>query len=66
VLNTQTGKVLKLMLDMKWHEAWEILEVAGGTEGLRRMRTLRTLPRVEIHKRKSFGSRGFAYRLEVT
>ena len=34
-------RVLKLMLDGQWHTAAEIRGVAGGSEGLRRLRELR-------------------------
>ena len=51
-LDAQRGRVFKLMLDGNWHEGPEILQVARGTEGLRRMRELRKMPGVVIEKRR--------------
>ncbi len=63
-LESQQGKVLKLMSDGRWHPAREVLKVAGGTEGLRRLRELRTMPGVTIEKmRRVDDRRFFHYRL---
>ena len=67
-LDSQRGKVLDLLLDRRWHTGPEILRVSGGTEGLRRLRELRTLPGYTIERRKavnpfSRGKRVFEYRL---
>lgn len=62
-LKNQRARVLYLMLDGNWHSAQEILEFAGGSEGLRRLRELRDIPNVTIERKRSLG-RAFFYRLQ--
>lgn len=64
-LATQTGHVLILMSDKQWHRASEILRVARGTEGLRRLRDLRKIPGVQIERRRVQQSKDFEYRLVI-
>lgn len=54
-------KVLAFMRDGKWHDATSIIEASGQREGLRRMRELRRLFKVE--RRRLDGKRDFEYRL---
>ena len=59
-------KVYQLMKDSRWHSGREICEAAGGSEGLRRMRELRSELRGRgfiIERRKKADSREFEYRL---
>lgn len=62
-LKNQRAKVLYLMLDGLWHRADEIIRFSGGREGLRRMRELREIPGVTIHRMKQ-PNRDFIYRLQ--
>lgn len=65
--DTQRGKVWTLMADGQWHSAGEILSRSGGTEGLRRMRELRSLPGVEIERRRFENTgRSFYYKLTIS
>ena len=43
-LGSQRRAVFAFLMDGKWHRGTHILDIAGGTEGLRRMRELRKLP----------------------
>ena len=63
-LTGQRAKVLWLMMDGFWHRAEDIRLVAGGSEGLRRLRELREIPYVKITRRRVRKSRHFAYILE--
>ena len=62
-LDSQRGRVLMLMLDGRWHDAREIVAIAGGSEGLRRLRELRALPGVHIDRMRLAESRLYAYQL---
>lgn len=62
-LDTQRIKVLWLMLDYKWHPGPEIVRVAGGSEGLRRLRELREIPDILIERKRDEKNRVFLYRL---
>jgi hypothetical protein len=65
-LKAQRNRVLWLMLDGLWHTATEIINFSQGREGLRRMRELREIPHVTIHRRRAAKKREFMYRLEYT
>jgi hypothetical protein len=60
-LKSQRLKVALLMLDLFWHTRFEIEKVAGGAEGMRRMRELRQRG-WEIEKRRIEGRRAWQYR----
>ena len=62
-LSTQRGQVLSLMCDGLWHSGPAICHVAGGSEGLRRLRELRTLRGVVIERRRVSNTRTWEYRL---
>ena len=62
-LDTQRGRVLALMSDLRWHFADEIREVAGGSEGLRRLRELRDIPGLDIARRRIVKGRYWQYKL---
>lgn len=62
-LRSQRFQVLKLMSDRKWHNGLEVLAVAGGTEGLRRLRELRDIPGLEVRIRPTERKRVFEYLL---
>lgn len=64
-LASQRGKVLDLMSDGRWHSTEEILQAAGGSEGLRRLRELRKLPHVIIERFRQPIWRQWLYRLVV-
>jgi len=64
-LDSQKGRVLRLMLDRDWHDAPEILSISGGMEGLRRLRELRDLPKVTVERKRMTGNRLFKYRLRL-
>lgn len=64
-LDSQKGQVLKYMLDQKWHAGPDIVFVAGGSEGLRRLRELRTMPHISIDRKRITERRCFAYRLTI-
>jgi hypothetical protein len=53
--------VYGLMKDGAWHSAGEIRTVAGGSEGLRRMRELRKHYDIE---KQGAGGRSYNYRLK--
>ena len=63
-LKTQRARVLALMEDGKEHSGLEIIRVSGGSEGLRRLRELRTIPGVVIKKRRDINGRFFWYWME--
>ena len=63
--NEAEQRVLKLMLDYKWHTASEILDVAEQREGLRRMRRLRDRGYVIERSKVQPRSREWVYRLVV-
>ncbi len=63
-LRSQKGRVLRLMIDQKWHRSLQILDAAGGTEGLRRLRELRSIPNVLVERRRVGTNRLFEYRLQ--
>ena len=65
-LKSQRYRVLWLMLDGKWHTAADIISIAGGSEGLRRLRELREIPNAEIERKRQLTSRNFLYRLRYT
>jgi len=71
-LGSQRRAVFAFLMDGKWHRGTHILDIAGGTEGLRRMRELRKLPGVEIQRKQikldSVGraDRVFWYRMVIT
>lgn len=57
-------RVLQLMLDGRWHSAEEIRQAAQGSEGLRRLRELKT--RYQIDKRRiASEKRHYEYRLTL-
>lgn len=56
-------RVLNLLKDGAWHTAAEILEVAKGSEGLRRLRDLRKHGHQIEARRSADDSRMFVYRL---
>lgn len=59
-------RVLRLLLDGRWHTAEEIRAAANGSEGLRRLRALRPLVKrhgLQIAKVRRPGSRTFHYAL---
>jgi len=56
-------RVLSLMMDLKWHSAFEIRRVAGGSEGLRRLRELRKKGFYIEKRRLKAERRHFEYRL---
>ena len=60
-LNEATARVYWLMLDKQWHAATAIIRASGQREGLRRMRTLRRMFRIEKRRLKG---REFEYRLQ--
>lgn len=62
-LTSQRERVLWLMLDGLWHRASDIIRVAGGSEGLRRLRELRDIDGAVIDRVRVHGSREFVYRL---
>lgn len=62
-LNAGCKRVLALLMDSKWHDAEEVRVVAGGSEGLRRLRELRTHGYDIIKRRSSTDARLFEYRL---
>ena len=63
-LKNQRARVLYLMLDGYWHSAGDIIDAARGREGLRRMRELREIPHITIHRRRdTLNKRDFMYRL---
>jgi len=64
-LDTQRWRVLELVADGQWHLAPEIVEAAGGSEGLRRLRELRRIPFVAIERKRIEDRRLWAYRLRV-
>jgi len=64
-INTQRRQVLDLMSDGEWHGALAILQAAGGTEGLRRLRELRAIPNLIVERRRINGARAFEYRVRV-
>lgn len=65
-IECQRGRVLNLLLDKRWHTSLEILEAAGGTEGLRRLRQIRDIPRLGVIKRRTKDSRIFEYKLTIS
>ncbi len=62
-LTSQRRRVLDFMIDGEWHTGPAIVEVAGGSEGLRRLRELREITGVEIKRRRVEGTRTFEYQL---
>ena len=62
-LDSQRGRVLALMADGKWHRSLAILDAAGGTEGLRRMRELRRIPYIDVERQRGPIGRLWLYRL---
>lgn len=64
-LRGQRAKVYKFMSDGLWHYGPTIVKVAGGSEGLRRLRELREIEGVKIVKSKSPFDRSFLYKMEV-
>jgi len=67
-LGAGSRRVAELMCDGGWYTAEEIRSAAGengtpATEGLRRMRELRNLKGVILHRERIAGSRHFRYRL---
>ena len=65
-LKGQRAKVLWLMLDGNWHSSQEILDAAGGSEGMRRLRELREIPNVTIERKRGNLGRVFFYRLRLS
>jgi hypothetical protein len=55
------ANILRLMLDFQWHQTMEIIQVSGGSEGMRRLRELRQ--HYEIERNRVIGSRQWQYRL---
>ena len=55
-------RVFMFMRDREWHSASSIRQVAGGSEGLRRMRSLR---RYFVVERRRGTGREFEYRLKA-
>ena len=64
-LKNQRSRVLWLMLDGDWHSGQEIVRVAGGTEGLRRLRELREIPNIAIERKRMNERREYLYRLQM-
>lgn len=62
-LNAANMRVLRLLTDRRWHTASEIVAVAQGSEGLRRLRELRRHG-YEIEHRRVEGKRLFEYRMK--
>lgn len=63
-LKGQRLAVMRYMNDGKWHSGPSITRVAGGSEGLRRMRELRQIDGITIERRKAEGGRRvFEYRM---
>ena len=62
-LDSQREKVRQLMLDGQWHSGPEILETAGGTEGMRRLRELRAKGYTVEKARDSLNRRFWWYRM---
>jgi len=58
-------RILNLLKDGAWHTAAEVLEVAKGSEGLRRLRDLRAKGYNIEARRSAEDSRMFVYRLTV-
>jgi biotin operon repressor len=62
-VNTRKGRVLKTLRSRKWTPGYELTQPeVGGTEGLRRVRELRS-EGYKIESRRMKDSRAFEYRL---
>lgn len=62
-LHSQRGLVLNYLMDGMWHSGPAIVEYAGGSEALRRLRELRQIPGIEIERKRGGVSRVFMYRM---
>ena len=65
-LSDQRKRVFLYLIDGRWHPGPQIVQVAGGSEGLRRLRELREIPWLTIVRRRSdIDHRIFEYRMRV-
>ena len=70
-LKAGTARVANLMKDGGWYTPDQIREAAGkngapATEGLRRLRELRCIEGVAIHKRRRSDTRCWEYRISIS
>ena len=65
-LTNQRKRVFLHLVDGRWHSGPEIVRIAEGSEGLRRLRELREIPWVAIDRRRSAMDKlKFEYRMRV-